>query len=156
MPRAIVLLFVVLLITAGAITVRPGAAQEGAPPAGFEIAPGVMATDAVFAEGAADPTAYTLVFAPGTVYEIAPTPTLDLVYVDEGAATLTLDASVTIHRAGGSEEISAGTEFAAAAGDYFVMTPLTGGQVRNEEDAPVAFAIASIRMSEEASATPSA
>ena len=156
MPRAIVLLSVVLLIIAGSIAVRPGAAQEGSPPAGFEIAPGVTATDAVFAEGAADPTAYTLVFAPGTVYEVAPTPTLDLVYVDEGAATLTLDAPVTIHRSGGPEEVAANTEFAAAAGDYFVMTPLTGGQVRNEADAPVTFSIASIRMSAEAAATPSA
>ncbi len=129
---------VVLLFLVAAHRVGPTVdAQEGTPPAGgFEIAPGVTAEALAFAAGRETPALYRLTFAPGVTYRVEPTPAISLVYGEAGALTATLDAPITIVRAGAiatpGEAVAAGTEFTLAAGDYAVFPPLVGGEVRND------------------------
>ena len=156
MKRIAGLAFVVLLVAAGAAGIRSGFAQEGSPPAELEIAPGVVAYDAVFAEGEEAPVAYKLRIDPGITYDFAPAPTLDLAYVEAGKVTLRLDTATTVQRAGEEgEPVPAGTEVAVEQGDYMVVAPLTTGQIRNDGDEPAVFSIASIRVAGVA-ATPAA
>lgn len=157
MKRVAVLSFVVLLVVAGVAGMRTGSAQEGSPPAEIEIAPGVVAFAAVFAPGEEAPVAYKLRIDPGTTYDFAPAPTLDLAYVEAGEATLRLDTATTVQRAGeAGEPVPAGTEVAVEQGDYLVVAPLTTGQVRNDGDEPVVFSMASVQVGHDAAATPAA
>ncbi len=130
---AVVLLFLVAAARVGPLA----AAKEGTPPPdGFEIAPGVTAEALAFGPGREVPSLYRLTFAPGVVYRVEPAPAISLVYGEAGALTATLDAPITIVRAGATatpgEAVAAGTEFTLAAGDYAVFPPLVGGEVRND------------------------
>ena len=96
---------VVLLFLVAADRVGPTVdAQEGTPPAGgFEIAPGVTAEALAFAAGREAPALYRLTFAPGVTYRVEPAPSISLVYGETGTLTLTLDAPITIVRAGATD-----------------------------------------------------
>ena len=98
-------------------------AQEGTPPpGGFEIAPGVTAEALAFAPGAEAPALYRLTFAPGVTYTIDPAPSISLIYGEVGSLTFTLDAPITLTRAGATdapgEGVAAGDEFTLEMGDY--------------------------------------
>jgi hypothetical protein len=109
----------------------------------------------VFPAGEETPVAYKLRIAPGTAYDFTPAPTLDLIFVEAGEATLRMDTATTVQRAGeAGEPVPAGIEATVHAGDYFVLAPLTTGQVRNDGAAPAVFSVASIRATEGAAATP--
>lgn len=135
-----------LISGAGAQDASPPAG--GPPPGGFEIAPGVTADAAVFAEGRQDPSLYRLTFAPGVTYPIAESPALELAYMESGALTMTLSVPVTIGQVGASdaagESVEANTEFTLEAGQYIVLTPGTIGEVRNDSDVPGVVSIANI------------
>ncbi len=124
-------------------------AQEGTPPpGGFEIAPGVTAEALAFAAGQEEPSLYRLTFAPGVTYLVAPSPAINLVYGEAGALIFTLDAPVTVTRAGATdmpgEAVAADTAFTLAAGDYAVLPPLVSGEVRNEGQEPASAVAAAI------------
>ncbi len=163
MCRTPVLLSVAAVLLLGLIAaarVGPLAgAQEGTPPpGGFEIAPGVTAEGLAFAAGQAAPALYRLTFAPGVTYAFDPAPEISLVYVAAGALAITLDAPVTVTRAGATaapgEAVAAGTEFALAAGDYAVFPLLVDGEVRNDGQEAASVVVAGIVPS--AMATPTA
>ena len=141
---------VVLLFLVAAARVGPVAgAQEATPPAGgFEIAPGVTAEALAFAPGQEVPSLYRLTFAPGVTYRVEPAPSISLVYGDAGELTATLDAPITIIRAGATdapgESVAAGTEFTLAAGDYALFPPLIGGEVRNDSREAATVTVADI------------
>lgn len=143
MRRLSVVVMAVVMLCGMALAASLGSgagAQEGTPPAGppdaFEIAPGVTAHDAVFAEGQQNPPIYRLSFEPGTTYEIAPGENLELVYVDVGHLVMRLEVPVTVSQLGTpdapGETVPAGTEFTVSVGEYFVLPPGVGGEVRNE------------------------
>ncbi len=152
--RAVLAIVAAVLLALGGLAWAGGGssgtvAQEGSPPAGgFEIAPGVTAEALAFVEGQETPALYRLTFAPGVSYTIAPAPELSLVYGEAGALAFTLDAPVTITRAGAAaspgEAVAAGTEFTLGAGDYTVFPLLVGGEARNDGQEPASFVVASI------------
>ncbi len=152
MRRMPVLLSLVAVVLLGLIAAGMGPlarAQEGTPPAGgFEIAPGVIAEGLAFAEGQETPALYRLTFASGVVYPIAPAPEISLVYSEAGMLTFTLDAPVTITRAGATgsagEAVAAGTEFMLHAGDYATFPALVGGVARNDGPEAASVLVASI------------
>lgn len=153
MRRSPMLLLVVVIGLLGLLGVNragtPTVAQEGTPPAGgFEIAPGVMAEALAFAAGQQTPALYRLTFAPGVTYSIAPAPEISLVYMESGALTFTLDAPVTISRAGATgapgEDVTAGTEFTLSTGDYTVFPLLVGGEARNNGQEAASAVVAGI------------
>lgn len=126
-------------------------AQEGTPAAGpppFEIEPGVTAEALAFVAGQDAPSLYRLTFAPGVTYAIAPAPDLSLVYGETGSLQFTLNAPVTVTRAGASdtpsEPVAANTVFMLTAGDYTVLPPFVGGQVRNDGTEAVSVMVAAI------------
>jgi hypothetical protein len=134
-------------------------AQEGTPPAGgFEISPGVTAEALAFAAGQEEPSLYRLTFAPGVTYAIAPSPEISLVYSEAGSLTITVDAPVTVTRAGATdapgEPVAANAEFTLGAGDYTVFPPFAGGEVRNDGQEAASVEVAAIIPSE--MGTPSA
>ena len=140
---------VALLGLAGARVGPVGGAQEATPPAGgFEIAPGVTAEGLAFAAGQEAPSLYRLTFAPGVTYSFVPAPEIALVYGEVGSLTVTLDAPVTVTRAGATdtpgETVAAGTEFALGAGDYVVFPLLVGGEVRNDGQEAASVVVAAI------------
>ena len=149
------------LIVAGRIGPL-AAAQHGTPPAGgFEIAPGVVAAPLPVPEN--PPALYRLRFAPGVTYPFAGDPTLGVVHVESGALALRVDAAVTVGRLAASEaagkNVPAGTEFAVAAGDYFVLAPFAAGEVRNDGPDEASVAVAGFvpeGMATPAAATPAA
>lgn len=134
-------------------------AQDGTPSAGgFEIAPGVTAEALAFAAGQENPALYRLTFAPGVSYRVEPAPDFSLVYQESGVLTAILDAPVTIVRAGSAgatgEVIAAGTEYTLAAGDYAVLPPLIGGEVRNDGQEAASVQVATIVPSVEGTPVP--
>lgn len=135
-----------LMSGAGAQDASPPAG--GPPPGGFEIAPGVTADAAVFIEGRQDPSLYRLAFAPGVTYPVHEAPTLELVYAEAGALTMTLSVPVTVGQLGApeaaGENIAANTEFTFEAGEYFVLPPSTTGEVRNEGEESAVVSVANI------------
>jgi quercetin dioxygenase-like cupin family protein len=126
------------------------AAQEGTPPpGGFEIAPGVTAEElAPGPAGSDQPALYRLTFAPGVTFSADATPEISLGYLESGELTFTVDAPVTVTRAGATdapgESVAANTEFTVQAGDYFVFPPQSSGEVRNDGQDPASLMIASI------------
>lgn len=153
MRRTSVLLSIVTVVLLGLIAAgRVGSltvAQEGTPPAGgFEIAPGVTAEALAFAEGQQAPSLYRLTFGPGVIYQVAPAPEISLAYVETGTLTITLDAPVTITRAGATdapgEAVAAGTEFRLDVGDYVALPPLVSGEVRNDGQEAASVMVAAI------------
>ena len=135
-------------------------AQEASPPpGGFEIAPGVTAEALAFVPGQEAPALYRLTFAPGVTYTIMPAPDISLVYQETGALVFTLDAPVTVTRAGAADEpgeaIAADTEFTLNAADYTTFPALVGGEARNDGDEPASAVVASI-IPTEGMATPAA
>ncbi len=124
-------------------------AQEASPPpGGFEIAPGVTAEALAFVPGQEAPALYRLTFAPGVTYTIMPAPDISLVYQETGALAFTLDAPVTITRAGAADEpgeaIAADTGFTLNAGDYTTFPALVGGEACNDGEEPASAVVASI------------
>ncbi len=148
---SILLLGVVILLgllVAGRVGSMAVAQDATPPPGGFEIAPGVTAEGLAFAMGQEAPSLYRLTFAPGVIYRVEPAPDISLAYLETGALTLTLDAPVTITRAGSSdapgEAVTASTEFTVEAGDYFVLPPLASGEVRNDGEVAASVMVAAI------------
>ena len=162
MRRSRVLLPVAAVVLLFLVAHRVGPtvdAQEGTPPAGgFEIAPGVTAEALAFAAEREAPPLYRLTFAPGVTYSFDPAPEISLVYVEAGALAITLDAPVTVTRAGATdapgEAVAAGTEFTLRAGDYAAFPPLVDGEVRNAGQEAASVMVAGIVPS--AMATPTA
>jgi quercetin dioxygenase-like cupin family protein len=140
-----------LLSVVAAANMVPGARAQDAtpgPPESFEIAPGVSVDNVVFAEGQDEPASYRLHFEAGVTYPVEPSPALELVYVEAGTLTMQLDAPVTIgHLAAtnvGGETIDAGMEVSVTAGEYFVIAPGTGGEVRNDGEDTAIVSVAGI------------
>lgn len=133
-------------------------AQDATPaPGEFEIMPGVVAYDAVFAAGEEEPRTYRIRFDPGVTYPFEGIPSLDLLYVESGTATLRLDNQVTVNRPGATgENVAADFVFTITAGDYLVRAPFTTGEVRNDGQDPVVVSVASIPVSGAGMATPTA
>lgn len=126
----------------------PGAgAQDATPPTGgFEIAPGVTAD--ILPASDDPPSLYRLFVAAGVTYEFSSDPSLAVVYVEAGTATLQVELPVTRFQTGATdaagESFAAGTEFTVTSGDYFVLPPLATGSVRNDGNEPVEFSVAGI------------
>ena len=152
MRRSPVLLAVAALLLGLVAAARVGplaGAQEGTPPpGGFEIAPGVTAEALAFAAEQEAPALYRLTFAPGVTYAFDPAPEISLAYVEVGALAITLDAPVTVTRAGATdapgEAVAAGTEFTLVVGDYVVLPPLVDGEVRNDGQEAASVVVAGI------------
>jgi len=130
---------------AGSVGIIAAGAQDATPPSVIEIAPGVTADHVVIFEGRQDPSLYRLHFAPGTTYAVQPGQSLELIYVEDGALTLSLDQPFmrgTIGTPGATELIQPNTEVTLEAGTYFVIQPGTGGTARNDgqEEAVVSVA----------------
>ncbi len=81
-------------------------------------------------------------------YAFDPAPEISLGYVEVGALAITLDAPVTVTRAGAAtapgEAVAAGTEFTLAAGDYVVLPLLVDGEVRNDGQEAASVVVAAI------------
>ena len=161
MRRTPVLLSVfvaVLCLGVAARVGQVGMAQEGTPAPSFEIAPGVTAEALAFAAGQEAPALYRLTFAAGVTYTVIPAPEISLGYVEAGTLTFTLDAPVTVTRAGATdapgEAVAAGTEFELATGDYTTLPPLVGGEARNDGQEAASIVVAGIIPS--GAATPTA
>ncbi len=149
----------VLLVSMVAVGGRvPGAvAQNGTPPpGGFEIAPGVTAEILPTSED--PPSLYRLHFAPDVTYPIGASPSLEVVYIESGALTLRVEAPVTVGQVGvtdaAGENVAAGTEFTVEPGNYFVLPPFVGGEVRNDGQETATVSVAGILP--DAMATPTA
>lgn len=164
MRRLISLLSVVVLV---AISMALNlSAQEASPPApmgppdSFEIAPGVVADNMVFAEGMDAPVSYRLTFQDGVVYEIGATPSLEIGYMESGSLVMTVDAPVTVKHVddsqGEGETYSAGTEFTINAGEFMVLQPGVGGEIRNESGEPAMLSVAGLTPAGGSIATPAA
>lgn len=139
---AVVLL---VLVSVAGLAFNAGA-QDATPPAGFEIAPGVMAE--VLPTSQDPPSLYRLHFAPGVTYEIMEDPSIGVSFVNTGTLTLRVDVPVTVAQSGATgaagESFAAGTEFTVTAGDYFVLPPSATGQVRNDGDETVTVSVAGL------------
>jgi hypothetical protein len=156
--RRILWLFSVVIMVfgmfAGAGFLFGAGAQEGSPPAGgpppggFEIAPGVTAEALAFVEGREDPSVYRLTFDAGVTYMIQQSPALEVVYVESGSLTITFSAAVTIGQLGttdmSGEAVAPDTEVTVEAGNYFVLPPMTTGEVRNDGAEAASVSIANI------------
>lgn len=151
MPRAVGLVSVIALLVFAFVAgsgLVPGAGAQDAtpPPGGFEIAPGVTAEILPTSED--PPSLYRLQFAPGVTYEIVPSPALEVAYLEAGALTLRLDAPVTVGSLGATdaagENIAADTEFTFSEGDYFVLPPSVGGELRNDGSEPAVISVAGL------------
>lgn len=124
-------------------------AQEGTPVVTsieFEIAPGVTASALPVPED--PPSLYRLRFDPGVTYAFTGDPAVSLVLVESGSLVLRVAVPVTISRGSSGdtpgENVAADTEFTVAQGDIFVLPSLASGEVRNETDAEVSLAVASL------------
>lgn len=153
--------FVLLSLLAISAFTGRALAQDATPapqaPEEFEIAPGVVAFDAVFAEGQEAPVTYRLRFDAGVTYAFTPAPSLDLVYVESGTLTLRLDTAITVTRSDGtSETVAPGTEVTVTQGDYFVFPPMITGEVRNDSPEAAVVSVAGIIPGSVEMATPSA
>ena len=153
MRRALVLVSAAALslvgaVLAGGIGGRTVAQDATSPPGAVEIAPGVTAEVLAVAEGQAVPPLFRLRFAPGAAYPASETdPSISLVYAEAGTLTFTIEAQVTITRAGatGARDVrAAGTAFTLEPGDYFVFPPLVAGEARNDGQDPAAILVAAL------------
>jgi hypothetical protein len=153
MRRIITLSSVVaLLMLSMALTIS---AQDATPPSGemempetFEIAPGVVVDNMVFAPGAMEPSSYRLNFEPGVAYQVEPGGALELVYIESGELVMTLDGVVTVGELGDSrtvgDAIEANLEAVISAGQYFVLQPGVGGEIRNDGEEAAIVSVAGI------------
>lgn len=118
------------------------------PPESVELAPGVVGDNLLFAEGAAEPTNYRLTFQPGVVYTVWPSQNLELVFVESGSLVGSLDGTVVVTALGdtgsGGEIVPAGTEYTMRAGQFIVLQPGMGGEIRNEGSEPASISIAGL------------
>jgi hypothetical protein len=155
----VVLVVVSMGMSISAQEASPPAAPMG-PPDSFEIAPGVVADNMVFVEGAEAPVAYRLTFEPGVVYPVEPGPNLELGYMESGNLVMTLDAPVTVRQAndpqGEGEMYDAGSEFTLEAGDFLVLQPGVGGEIRNDSNEPASLSVAGLTLGGSGIATPQA
>ena len=155
----VLLLSVVVLLGTIAFGLGSAAGAQDATPPPFEIAPGVTAEALAFVPGQEAPALYRVTFAPGVTYEIMPAPDISLIYQETGALTFTLDAPVTVTRAGATDEpgeaIEADTEFTLETGDYMTFPPLGAGEARNDSEEDVSVVVASI-LPADGMATPAA
>lgn len=140
---AVVLLSIMSL---GGLVFNAGAQDATPPPAGFEIAPGVMAE--ILPTSQDPPSLYRLHFAPEVNYEIMEDPSIGVAYINAGTLTLTVDVPVTVAQSGATgtagETFDAGTEFTVTAGDYFVLPPSATGTVRNDGDETATASVAGL------------
>lgn len=123
----------------------PGEAMG--PPESFEIAPGVVADNMVFAEGEEAPVRYRLSFESGVVYPVEPSANLELIYAESGSLVMTFDTAVAVGRIGdvvGGEVVPAGTEFTLEAGQFLVLQPGVSGEVRNDGTETAAVVVAGL------------
>jgi hypothetical protein len=148
MSRCVIAVLISGLLTFTCGTFGPDAAraQQGTPTAGAtgeEISPGV--TFELLPSSEDPPTLYRLRLAPGVTLPFVDDPSISLVYVESGALSLQLDAAVSDARPDGtSEDEEADTALQLSQGDYFVLPPLVGGEIRNEGQEPVSIVIAAI------------
>ncbi len=155
-PVSVVAVLLFIMVAVGGQ--GPGAvAQDGTPPpGGFEIAPGVTAEILPTSED--PPSLYRLHFAPDVTYPIGASPSLEIVYIESGALTFRVEAPVTVGQVGVTgapgENVDTGTEFTVVAGDYFVLPPFVGGEVRNDGQETATVSVAGILP--DAMATPTA
>jgi hypothetical protein len=130
-------------------------AQDATPPSGemgmpesFEIAPGVVVDNMVFAPGAMEPSSYRLHFEPGVVYQVEPGGALELVYIESGELAMTLDGVVTVGELGDSrtvgDAIEANLEVVVSASQYFVLQPGVSGEIRNDGEEVAIVSVAGI------------
>lgn len=130
-------------------------AQDATPPSGemempqsFEIAPGVVVDNMVFAPGAMEPGSYRLHFEPGVVYQVQSSGALELVYIESGELVMTLDGVVTIGELADNrtvgDAIEANLETVISAGQYFVLQPGVGGEIRNDGEEVAIVSVAGI------------
>lgn len=140
---------------AAGVHVMGVAAHDATPPpeeAGFpesiELTPGVVADSMVFVVGQENPSLYRLHLDAGVTYPVAPSTSLELVYMEAGSLTVTLDGEVTIGRVGEAEpqggKIEANTEFMLQAGQFLVLEPGVSGEVRNQGDETATVSIAGL------------
>jgi hypothetical protein len=153
MRRVIGLVFVVvvfLLSMVAGISAQDATPPSGSmePPESFELAPGVMVDSMVFVSGAESPINYRLHFEPGVTYAVEPSGALELVYVESGELTITLDGVVVVDELGDArtvgEGIEANLETTLTAGQYFVLQPGVGGEVRNDGEETAIVSVAGI------------
>lgn len=151
MRRIISLVAVIVLSLSTAVGIS---AQDATPPGGamgppdsFEIAPGVVATDMVFAEGEA-PVSYRLSFEAGVVYTVEPSGNLELGYLEFGSLVFTFDAAVVTGQVGdleaGGDVVPAGTEVTLEAGQFLVLQPGVSGEARNDGNEPAVLSVAGL------------
>lgn len=124
----------------------PSASME--PPESVEIAPGVVADSMLFIGDQREPINYRLHFEPGVTYTIEPSGALELVYVESGELTITLDGVFTVGELRDpdtvGEAIEANLETTVTAGQFFVLQPGVGGEVRNDGDEVAGLSVAGI------------
>ena len=149
MSRCVIAVLVsgLLTFTCGTLGPLSTRAQEGTPTAGatgVEIAPGV--TFELLPSSEDPPTLYRLRLAPGVSLPFVDDPAISLVYVESGALSLQLNAAVSDTRpdATSQDEEKAGQTAELSQGDYFVLPPLVGGELRNKGQEPVSIVIAAI------------
>ena len=153
MRRIVALLSVVALLMVS--MVMGISAQDATPPGegmampdSFELAPGVVADNFLFAEGAMEPSSYRLTFDAGVTYAVAPSPNLEVAYQESGSLVMTLDAAVTVTELGdvasGGTVVPAGTGFTLETGHFVVLQPGVSGEVRNEGSEPGIVSVAGL------------
>ena len=138
----------ILLALAAGGAISGAGAQQGPPPGGFEVAPGVTAEALAFEAGREDPSVYRLTFAPGTTYAFEESPALELAYIESGALAMTFSVPVTVADVDAPDTagvvVEAQTETMLEAGNYVALPPLTAGEVRNDGDEPAVVTISNI------------
>ena len=153
MHRVSVPLSIVVVVLLGLVGAMRGGtsgmAQEGTPEAEvLELEPGV--TLETLRAGQADwlDPLNRLRFAPGAELTSEGDPSLSLVFVEAEALAVAVDVPVAVHRAGAAgqppEAVAADEEFAAAAGDYFVVPPSVTLRLRNDGTEEAAILVSSI------------
>src|SRR5437868_2887881 len=137
MSRGMIVALVVSLTIVMGSALSPGApagAQSATPsPQGTpaEVAPGVTFTNLPASDN--PPTLYRLRFAPGASLPFADNPSISLIYVETGALTLQLQATVRDIRSNDATPAAAPANSAVTVrqGDYFVVPPMVTGEMRN-------------------------
>jgi hypothetical protein len=118
------------------------------PPESLELAPGVIADSMTFVEGQESPSLYRLHFDPGVVYEVFPSPSLELGYLESGSLTVVLDVALALGRVGetgaAGETIDANTEFTLEAGQFLVLQPGGTGEIRNTGEQTATLSVAGL------------
>ena len=79
---------------------------------------------------------------------MAPSPNLEVAYLETGSLVMTLDAATTVTQLGdvesGGEMVAANTEFTIEAGYFLVLQPGVTGEVRNEGSEPASVSVAGL------------